>query len=422
MYCTSSESIGYGEPDFDLTDYTVLTTSKRVYSHYKDSGISVESFSAYLGITCPGVILTLYQIYDFYFEGYISNNKEMLSFVFRAFIDVRPWGYCVAVADSFCWFKVTVNGIHKLGLISMDEPISNISVGSFIKRLRYSLVSTDVSLKALSFLSYGKLILSDYCDKYVDLRLIFSGVNGLSNESLLGVYNQLSDKISVTKRHVSAEDLVSCLSDSSRALGASFENGDFRCRSHYYKDYSSCKFMNVQSRELCYFFVIDCEGVTGGDGSLQAGCRQLGIMLCAKYRELLIPLHSIVINSELIVDSLLNIPSMYRNITDHGIPAKGVPTCIYGVSDKVMIESVINSTEGRTKKKLSGLFNFYDVKSTITGVLDREKMTGKRTLQNIARYFGVYALRPKHNALSDARTLFNILSIISRKEFLNEET
>ena len=47
-------------------------------------------------------------------------------------------------------------------------------------------------------------------------------------------------------------------------------------------------------------------------------------------------------------------------------------------------------------------------------------MTAKRTLQNIARHFNVMAVRPKHNALSDARTLFNILSAIKRRENLDE--
>ena len=415
MYCLDDGSIGYGTPDLKRSNTLIITTSKTIYNNYKSEGYEVVSLSAYLGVSPRDKILTLYQVYDFFFSGNVTTKEQIVKILYSAFItESKIWCYCLIVNDSVCWFRVTDKGIRKMGSMSVPDPISSISVGYFVKQLRYELVMTGVGLNKLSFLTYGTSILSDYYPVYKDLSIMFSGIDGLKDLSLLEVYNQLSNTVSVTRKTVSASDIVDALSDSYRALGLSFSNAHISYRFRYYKDYSDCHYTDLVSKNCEYFFIFDCEGITGGDGSLQAGCRQIGGILCARYEDIIVSVHRFTGDSPLISEVLAGLPNLYKEITDRPIPSKGIPVYTYGISDRVMIEGQLEHADKKIRKKLSGVFNFIDVKPIISIALDKTGMQGKRTLHNIARHFGVYVIRPKHNALSDARTLFNILAVLEK--------
>ena len=259
MYCLDDGSIGYGTPDLKRSNTLIITTSKTIYNNYKAEGYEVVSLSAYLGISPRDKILTLYQVYDFFFSGNVTTKEQIVKILYSAFIaESKIWCYCLIVNDSVCWFRVTDKGIRKMGSMSVPDPISSISVGYFVKQLRYELVMTGVGLNKLSFLTYGTSILSDYYPVYKDLSIMFSGIDGIKDLSLLEVYNQLSNTVSVTRKTVSASDIVDALSDSYRALGLSFSNAHISYRCRYYKDYSDCHYTGLVSRNCEYFFIFDC--------------------------------------------------------------------------------------------------------------------------------------------------------------------
>ena len=410
-------------PELNRDNTLIITTSKSVYNKYKTNGFEVVSLSAYLGVSTRDRIYTLYQVFDFFFSGDVSSKEQMLKIIFSAFIDEsKSWSYCVVVEDTVCWFRVIDGCLRRLGSMSVTDPASSLSVGEFVKKLRYNLVISGVGLNKLTFLTYGQSMLSEYYPVYKNLKGIFYSIEGLKGLTLNEIYWQLSSNISVNKTKITALDLVDALSDSYKALGLSFNGSHISCRYRYYKDYSDCRYKGISARNCEYFFIVDCEGVTGGDGSLQAGCRQVGVILCARCGDILMSVYRFLGDAPLISEVLSGVPDVYRDITDRPISSKGIKVYTYGISDKVMLESQIAQSDKKIRKKLSGVFNFIDVKPSISVALDKTNMTGKRTLQNIARHFGAYVIRPKHNALADARTLFNILAVLEKGEHILNET
>ena len=397
----------------NLTGHLVLTTSRKRYMECKAEGYEVESYAKYLGISDN--IETLYTIFNYFFKCDKIDDVTMMFVLFEAFINnKKPKVYCVWVDNTVCYFKID-NGIKILGEMSISEPISKFSVGEFYRELRYRLVCSDFSLNNVYHLCYGRPFCSDYIGSYVDLRLMFSFIEGLKGLSLPKIVERLSSRIYLTTTIVTAKSLVESLRDSYISLGIKESGNKLSTRYAYYKDYTVCNYdILTKYRDCEYGFIIDCEGVSGGNGALQNGCRQVGVVIYVEYKGRFGMLDKYVFDGELLTESLIELPNTFKDVTGRNIPRGGIPTYIYGTSDKIMIESQINSADKKTSKQLKGKFKFIDVKFEINKVLDSKGMTAKRTLQNIARELGVYAVRPKHNALADAKTLFNILSEIKK--------
>lgn len=300
---------------------------------------------------------------------------------------------------------------------------SSYYLGKFANMLRYNLVSTGASLNNVVFYSYDDFLLSDTFTTCKDLKYLFDSVIGLSNLSIEDLYKHLTDTIVFDKLpRVTAEMLVHALNSKFHTLGVKdCGNRTLGLSHNYCKNYSECTTGYLLNKDTRYFLVLDCEGVSSSNGSLKNGFREIGLLLCAEYKGTYICRYEFQSDNRIFSDFIESFYTRYRDITNSNVPKVGLDTYVYGASDAVMVQGEINHIKSKKLKGMAEhLFNFIDTKYRINKVLDEDKMSSKRTLQNIARHFNVLAVRPKHSAVSDARTLFNILTEINRRETLNE--
>lgn len=389
---------------YDDADCLILTTSKAILSEYEYA----VPLSSYLGITDK--LLSLYDVWSFYFEGDISCDADMVKQLMDAFIAEKQWGYCFIVGYEVGWFRLTHNSIKPLGTVQFDCEITKYEIGSFVKRLRYALVKDGLSLKYITYYSYGNPFIESHLDKWYSLSDIFKGVSGVPCGSLQSMMMRLSTSISL---RYGIKGVIDAIGSNVKALGMYDNHGELSCKYNYYKDFSVMTGSFSNSRNATFGIILDCEGVSGSDGSLKNGCREVGGIIFSELNGVLLPLYKFIADSLLFVDVMLNVVEVYRDVSDRVESKEGIPTYVYGASDKLMLESQIRVSGSRSSKRLRNKFRFIDVKHYIGRNIGN--MEGRHTLQNIAKHFGVYSVKPKHNALSDARTLFNIISEICRR-------
>lgn len=324
--------------------------------------------------------------YSKYFDEDISI-EEMSYLLECSQKEERP--HCL-VTDSG-WFMFD----DELGVLNKGkEPIIVQSVFScmkYIKRLNFIAVTMGYGLPR--FYSWHEN-LSYLLDEYVDFGSMISLCLGYDKCSLMDACIMLGNNLTM-RDTLGFIDLLRC-SKLNCTVGGT---GYLRVSGYVYKDYSDCT-GHISGRGWRYALVVDCEGKPSG--VLTDGCRQLGGVLYAVRDSLMIPLHKFIVNDGIIEDTLSGVHKMYTQAGGFGV----CDVYVFGKSDIVMLESSISN-------RLFKRFNFIDCTFEVKGKLS-DDFVGKATLSNIARYLGVFVARPRHNALADARTLFNILSRIRR--------
>ena len=409
LYYKSDHTCGYELPN--LTGEIVLSQNKEIIELCEKKGYETKTLSSLLNLDDS---LGLYEIYSYYFEGKLLSDTDMLEIIFRGLLLDSSFCYCLKIGVTFCWFTVEKKQFRKLGLMQFSEVVSKYSVGKFMKRLRFNIAKSGINLNRIKFLVWSKDDLGaefeNYILKYDCLCDFFGRIEGLRGFSCENVMKLLSKDIS-HKYIPNAERFIDCLNDSFSGLGLYEKDGVLFSRNTYYKDYSSCTSSMFNSSNCEYGIIIDCEGKTGSDGSLNNGLRELGGLIYCKYNNTLLNIDNFYCDEILLKDTLLKVLENYHEFKKD----KVINVLIYGTGDIVMLKSSLNNigTKFTTKRLLSSL-KFQDCRGYIENYLRRNriKVDGKGTLGNIARAIGVLPIYPKHNPINDARTLFNILARI----------
>ena len=110
------------------------------------------------------------------------------------------------------------------------------------------------------------------------------------------------------------------------------------------------------------------------------------------------------------IDKVINNFKSYNtNILSHNIRV-----LVYGTSDETLFQASLR--EKLSQRKYVNICNkleFINVYDYINSYIDKfDDFDEKHTLENVAKYLSVRVLKPIHNPLNDARTLFNVLSRI----------
>lgn len=384
----------------------LYTTSEVAYNEYKSKGKTIYNLTTVLGF--GNKFLSLYTLWSIFFDGGITNDTEMSDMLIQGIIEDKNYTYCFVNGNDVCWFRLSDKKIIIHGDFTLiDSSLYN--EGTSLKRLNYLLVKSGSSLKNISYYKWGYSFIENYY-KCMSIEDLFSNIHGIDTASLSSIIERL--RVSEYCGY-GINSLVSCMSDNFLALGLKDGNGHIITRDYYLKDYSVCK-GRFSGKEVTYGIILDCEGVSDCDGSLQNGCREVGGIIFSELNGKMFSVHQFIADSRLLSEVLVNVVETYRDVIDRLEPKTGIPTYVYGASDKIMLENQISSISSKKIRKFLGnKFNFIDVKHYVNSYVGN--MVDKRTLQNIARELGVLAVRPKHNALSDARTLFNIIAEISKK-------
>ena len=386
---------------FQTNTDRIITTSKAIENRCNLNGIPCIMLTKYLNLTDN---LSLFEIFSYYFEGKVKEDMDMVEAIMQGLINQTDWCFCLKIGVTFCWFRVEDGKLRKIGAMQFSEVVSNYSVGRFVKRLRYNLAMTGNNIAKVKFLFWNEddndIEFSKYIFTFDYLYQFFDKVEGLRNLKASNIIQLLSKTIQ-NKYTVTAESFVDSLVDSSEELGLTQREGILYSQNIYYKDYNTCQSPIIDKSQCTYGIIIDTEGVKGSDGSVNNGISELGGIIYCKYKNILLSVDTFECDKALLQETLERVIINYKEIT--GKKVKSIPTIIFGTTDIFMLQSM-----GITNKVMQ-VFDFINCQKFIKKyyIIDE-----KPTLANIARNAGVKPIFPKHRALNDAKTLFNILAKI----------
>lgn len=157
-----------------------------------------------------------------------------------------------------------------------------------------------------------------------------------------------------------------------------------------------------------YFIVMDCEG------TVQRGATEVGGVIVAVKRDGRLCKLSTFAFTRLDFESDFEaMLTQWTRLTGRK-ETQGIQIQTYGANDREMFLKLVGSELGRKiKRKYMKYLDFRDCQPRIFEVLDRLGISGGRKLSEVAESLGVAVIHPRHTALNDAKTLFNVLSVVS---------
>ena len=417
IYYNSYHQSGTELPNLELLqNELVLVQNSELYTEYIKLGLNVKRLSDVLGLVTD---MGLYEVFSFYFEGKIKEDKDMLEAIFKGLLNNSDYCFCLKLGVTFCWFRVTKTKIEKLGILQFGEKPSKYTIGRYIKRLKYQIAISGINLSKIRFLTWNNEDISEdfasYIQEYITLESFFGRIEGLKGLTCANVVKLLSKDIQV-KFNVTAEILVDALQVNFRTLGIYEKDGILYSRNAYLKDYSICVSSMIEPNKCTYGIILDCEGKLGSNGSLQNGCRELGGLIYCKYDNILLNVDTFVCDEKLIEETLTKVYENYKELTNQ---VNNINILVYGYSDKIMLQSSIDLLcSKKFKKKIFGRMTIIDIQPFLNKIIEEEKLDIQKNpkLTKLATELQVSTVYPKHLPLNDARTLFNVLAKILQEQ------
>lgn len=364
----------------------------------KIGGLSPPDFCSYLGINQN---LGVFEIFNYFFDGKVTKDEDMIICLENAFCNESDYCFCLKLGVSFCWFTISDRGIRIRGKLQFSELPSYYTIGKFIKRLRYHISMSGFNLNSVKYMVWSKDDIEPFSNYILDcicLEDFFSNIENCRGLSCMELMQLLSKTRYSRGRglNFNAETFVNCLMDSYSVLGIKQENGSLRSNSVFYKDYSSCSYSSVDKIDWSYGFILDTEGVKGSNGDLANGISELGGIIYCRHKDIILSVKTFTCDRLLLNETM---KQAIKDIKDLSSDIGHINTLVYGKSDSKLLYHSLSS-------KIYKQLHFIDVKPIIL-----RAYPSKVTIQSkLAENLGVSYIKPKHNPLSDARTLFNIVA------------
>lgn len=248
---------------------------------------------------------------------------------------------------------------------------------------------------------------------FMDLLISISHRNLWMKEANLqsnDVFMRLFSGVLRDRYIVTAKELIQVFDNMSQKLDLvlSDDRRSFLHSGTYYKDFSSDTLSRDFKNGYNYAVIVDCEGTSYG------GCKEVGGLIVAYGKGNLAKIETFYFKQRDFSDGISNVISRYEQITGRYLPARGIPVVTYGGSDENMILGELKENSSRlARRRFKSQFDFIDSQGYIFDYLDDTGLRlENRHLSDIAEGLGVEVITPKHNALNDAKTLFNVLSRI----------
>lgn len=345
-------------------------------------------------------IMGYYEIFNHYFIGTQNlSNEELFNILDKAFVQQCDlYCYCVKIHNTFCWFTLT-DRLNILGKLQFSNAATLQSIGMFIKQLRYNIVkSSKVRLDHVKFLVWDAKVdlknFENYIIHYDNLQDFFNKIQGCNNLSYKAII-QLLQKEEYTSYN--AETFVKCLKDNYSELGLYEQDGIlYSTTLKYHKDYVGLHSPILNPKDCSYGIILDTEG----DGpSAEHGVRELGGIIYCRNGTRLTILDTFYSDIHLLEDVLKQAIQVIK-----ALQPGHIRIITYGSLDKVML---YHSISNKTFKQLS----FHDIAPALALVYNKNEGIKQSKL---AEKLGVLVHRPKHSALADAKTLYNILTVYNK--------
>lgn len=399
---------------------------------------TIYNLGKHLGVLCSNI----FDIFNFYFSSKnILTKIEMIDCIFSYKIskDISDNKSNVGlflsastvenkVIVSFCAFVKDNNS--SLNKIISDEYIITVDDYLFYNKCKikqnicYKLARYGISEKSICpifFSSVESKCFESIFNKIENKQYVIEVLSSINNINLADFNSFIKYIVSTSSSYCKFSKSAVYLFLAFKKLDESLDfnisgNTIMHNSSVYYKDYSSSIDSLSSKAGVRYGIILDCEG------SITDGCSELGGIIYAKKDNKLIKLETFSYKKRYVVEGISELIDSYERVTERYIPARGISVLTYGFNDNKMILASIsgNSNKG-LRKKVQKYFNFIDIRSYVYDYIDYNNISVKdRKLSTVADVLSVKVIRPKHNALNDSKTLFNILSKIleSTKEFI----
>lgn len=370
----------------------------------------------------------LYEIFSYYFDsgGSVISDLDMLDVVVTSALTFKTsmqYCFCVYFLDgdkySFSWFYIDRGSqLKKLGsdyCVIPDSKYKGYTLGRFIKCLRYKMAKTNCCIARTKFLTWSNDCVNSDISRYIfgfkTLDSFFNSIRGLEFIKYNGIVRLLSHDLKCDYEFT-ANEFVNALAQSSKVLGLETgDDGTLLCRNVFRKDYSSCVSSLIDKTRCKWGIILDCEG----NKNNATGLRELGGIIFCRYGDVMLSVETFECTEVLLEETLQQTIKNYESDIGRYIPARGIDVYTYGGVDACMIEDslkVVGSKQFR--KRLAKVFRYHDCREYVYGYIRYNNIPceEKKTLSNVARLLGVQVIQPKHSALADSRTLFNVLAFI----------
>lgn len=173
----------------------------------------------------------------------------------------------------------------------------------------------------------------------------------------------------------------------------------------YLHDFSLIMPGEMNLNRAKYFMLLDCEG------TVQGGATEVGGLIVAVNDGQLIKLGSFNFDRFDFESSFADMLNTWQELTGRKV-VRGITFYTYGSNDETMFMQALRNEMGRkNKRKYFNYLKFLDCQPVIFKLLEELGINEGRRLSSVARALGVSTVMPKHSALNDAKTLFNILSV-----------
>lgn len=210
-----------------------------------------------------------------------------------------------------------------------------------------------------------------------------------------------------TELKYSAREIGEVLQRYAKQWGLQANNSLEFTNKNYMHDFS----MNVMSCEHSYSdkfgVVLDCEG------TIQYGATEIGGLIIENQNGVLYKIGSFRFERADFTTAFPELLKLWLNVTKRKVE-RGITVYTYGANDETMFLRATGLEMGRkSKRKYAKYLNFVDVSGLVGTKLNSLGLTEGRKLSDVAEQLGVAVCMPKHNALNDAKTLFNVLSMLN---------
>lgn len=388
IYYEDKNNYGIGLPH-GIPDGYIITQSKYIEDLYRDKGVQVYRLSSLLDLQD---VYGLYEVYSHFFEGKVESDFDLIRVVLDGLVNSSSTCYCFKLYSSVCLFTYSTKGIQIVDSIQFSEVLSKYTVGRFMKRLRYMIANAGFNLNSVKYLCWDNDFsdFEDYLIYVTRLKEVFSNVSIFRDMTPKSVIQLLTGNI---VSQLSATNFISILGSHKTELGLTFDGVNIFIRADYKADYT--RYTNILESGRV-FIILDTEGVRGADGKLQNGASSFGGLICRYDGTDLCILDEFSSERSMFNDTLIKLQKNLKSYSRNKI----ITVYTYGSQDEYLLNN------SGIKPSVLAPFVFSDIQPRLNNLMG---ITQGIRLSKLADMCGVLLKVPQHNALNDAKTLYNII-------------
>jgi len=368
---------------------------------------------------------TRLELIDMLLTGVVRYKHGASKDDISGFLIIHPLvrGNCAIM--TFAWIKLSVDGTSEIlgseQCILPNADDNYCRLGCFFKQLETSITMSGITFGSLLPTFYSEQYYCTYRNIILNMDVPEFTSHSYLQDLLLSclprymrqcVHNSFAKLIRVFSNKISDEHQFSAMrlcNIMQSDIGLAIKDGALVTQKQFYKDFSSDVIATDYNLPFKYGVILDCEGTSTG------GCSEVGGIIYGynKSKGMLLKIETFYFKQYDFLEGMQSLIERFGIVS--GRHFGNIPVLTYGKTDEIMLQNELHESTSRSlRKKIQKSFIFLDAQDIIGEYLDSIDTSdlGNRKLSTVAKFVGVRVATPKHNALSDAKTLFNILAYL----------